>query len=577
MATEFVERLKSSVDIVKVIGARLPLKKTGAVRYTGLCPFHKEKTPSFSVHAGHQFYYCFGCGAKGDVLKFVMELEQISFYEAARLLAEQHGIPMPRREYADEDTRMRGVLFEAHRIAREAFAGSLAGPAGEQARAYLERRGVTPETAALFGLGYAERTGKSLLRALERAGLTEEQMQASGLVRGEDGSRYDYFRNRLMFPIENESGKTVAFGGRTLEPDQEPKYLNSPETPIYKKSQVLYNLHRAKDPIRRHARAVLVEGYMDVIGVFASGVGEVVASCGTALAGQQVQTLRRHSGRVVVNFDPDTAGDRAAERAIDLLLAEGMEVRILELEGGLDPDEYCRQRGAGAYRERLEGARSYFHWLADRARARFDMRSPEGRVAAFRFLLPSLQRLGDRIERLAVANDLAAYLGVESGALLDQFRKATVNRRDEIRLAPQEPLGAAEKLLLNILLSAAEARRCLIGELRELAHVGQLACGRIFQSLIALEDTGAEFGFQELHDRLDDAGRALLVSAVLAGEVSGEALSIEQGRACVAALRAAGDRLRAAELKGRIRQAERAGKLEEALQLTSELSATGGN
>ena len=317
-------------------------------------------------------------------------------------------------------------------------------------------------------------------------------MENSGLLgRREDGSFYDRFRNRLMFPIHNESGKVIAFGGRALDPADEAKYLNSAESPIYEKSAVLYNLHRAKEGIRKADRAVLVEGYMDAIGVSAAGVREVVASCGTALTTQQVQSLRRHSDKIVVNFDPDAAGANAAERSINLLLDESMKVRIVELEGGLDPDEYCKERGAEAYRAKLDKAQSYFYWLADRARAKFDLRTAEGRVAGFQFLLPAIQRLPEKIERVAVANDVAGYLGVDAGLVLENFRKVRHGPARSKKVAPvREPLRADEKILLNLLVSDAEARRELIAGLEQLPAVERFATRRIFQALFALHAGG---------------------------------------------------------------------------------------
>jgi DNA primase len=428
---DFVAQLKSSVDIVQVIQEYVPrLRRASATRYVGLCPFHNEKTPSFSVRTDHQYYYCFGCSAKGDVLKFVMEMERISFYEALKLLAERHGIPMPKRsEYSDPETKLRAALYQMHEFAQEAFRSNLQGPPGTEARAYLERRGVAPAIAAEFGLGYAERSGRGLVRLFEPHGFTGAQLEESGLVgKRDDGSVYDRFRHRLMFPIHNETGKIIGFGGRALDPNEQAKYLNSPETPIYRKSYVLYNLHRAKTGIHKSDRAILVEGYMDVIGVYAAGVHEVVASCGTALTNHQVQAIKRHSDKIVVNFDPDPAGAKGAERSINILLDEGMHVRVLELDGGLDPDEYCQQLGAEAYAAKLAKAKNYFYWLADRARGKFDMKTAEGRVAGFQFLLPAIQRLSDKLERLAVVNDVAGYLGVDAGSVLENFRKAAAAR-----------------------------------------------------------------------------------------------------------------------------------------------------
>ena len=569
---DFKEQLKSSVDIVKVIGEYVRLRKSGVSRYTGLCPFHNEKTPSFSVHAGHQFYKCFGCGASGDVLKFVMEYEHVSFPEALKLLAERNGIPMPKRtEYADADTRLRAAVYQMQELAQEAFREQLAGPAGAEARRYLEKRGVAPEVSAQFGLGYAERGGRFLLRIFERQQFTAEQMEQSGLLgRRDDGSFYDRFRHRLMFPIHNESGKTIGFGGRALEPGDEPKYLNSAESPIYRKSAVLYNLHRAKEGIRKADRSVLVEGYMDAIGVSAAGVREVVAACGTALTAQQVQALRRHSHKIVVNFDPDAAGAKAAETSIDLLLDQSMHVRIVELEGGLDPDEYCKERGADAYRAKLDKAQGYFYWLADRARAKFDLRTAEGRVAGFQFLLPAIQRLPEKIERVAVANDVAGYLGVDAGLVLENFRKSAMDRRDK-KVAPvREPLNANEKLLLNLLVSNAEARQELIPELEQLPAVEQFSTRRIFRALFTLQ-AGGQVTYEELHARLEENDQELLASAVLQDETNESAISLLQGVECVRSLERSGRRTEVAALKARVKEAERAGNLPEALRLAEEL------
>jgi DNA primase len=569
---DFKDQLKSSVDIVKVIGEYVRLKKSGVSRYTGLCPFHSEKTPSFSVHVGHQFYKCFGCGASGDVLKFVMEFEHVSFPEALKQLAERNGIPMPKRaEYADAETHLRGAVSQIQELAQEAFREQLGGAAGAEARRYLEKRGVSPEVSAQFGLGYAERSGRMLLRILEKQGFTAEQMENSGLLgRRDDGSFYDRFRNRLMFPIHSESGKVIGFGGRALDPADEAKYLNSAESPIYKKSAVLYNLHRAKEGIRKAERSVLVEGYMDAIGVFAAGVREVVASCGTSLTAQQVQALRRHSEKIVVNFDPDAAGANAAEKSINLLLDENMRVRIVELEDGLDPDEYCKERGADAYRAKLDKAQTYFYWLADRARAKFDLRTAEGRVAGFQFLLPAIQRLPDKIERVAVANDVAGYLGVDAGLVLENFRKAATDRRDK-KVAPvREPLRADEKILLNLLVSDTEARQELIPELEQLPALEQFATRRIFKALFALH-AGGSVTYEELHARLEENDRELLASAVLRDETDGSAVSLSLGEECLRSLQRSSLKTQVAALKARVKEAERSGNLREALRLAEEL------
>lgn len=576
---DFVEQLKSSVDIVKVVGQYVRLRKSGAARYTGLCPFHNEKTPSFTVHTVHQFYKCFGCGAGGDVLKFVMEIDRLSFYEALKLLAETHGIPMPKRsEYSDPETKLRAAIYQMHEVAAAAFRELLMSAAGAEARAYIGKRGISAETAEQFGLGYADRSGRFLVRLLEKQSFTPEQWETSGLVsKRDDGTFYDRFRGRLMFPIHNESGKVIGFGGRALAAEDEPKYLNSPETPIYRKSHVLYNLHRAKDGIRRSERTVLVEGYMDVVGVTEAGIREVVASCGTALTAQQVRIMKRHSPNVVVNFDPDLAGSNAAERSIQLLLEEGIHVRVLELDGGLDPDEYCRQNGREAYESRLNAAKNYFYWLADRARVKFDMRSAEGRVAAFQFLLPSIQRISDKLERVAWANDVAGYLGVDAGLVLENFRRAAAGQREKRIAAAPEHVTAVEKILLNLMLLDAEARAKLLPELRGMAAVQRFPTRRIFESFFAMSDSGGAVGFRELEARLEENDRGLLASIVLADETNAADLSLEQGEACLQSLARTEREFQKAALRARVKEAERAGDLSEAMRLIEELSRTGSD
>ena len=570
---DFVGQLKSAVDIVAVIGDYVRLRKSSAYRYTGLCPFHTEKTPSFSVNASKQFYYCFGCHASGDALKFIMEIEGVSFYEALKSLAERYGIPMPQRSLlSDEDSRKRAALLEMHELAQENFQANLQSPGGEAAREYLARRGVKPDTIEQFGLGYAERSGRTLMRWFEQRALPAGLMEDSGLVgKRQDGSFYDKFRNRLMFPIHNEKGKIIAYGGRALSAEDEPKYLNSPETPIYKKSYVLYNLHRAKDTIRKEDRAILVEGYMDAIGVTAAGFGAVVASCGTSLTGQQIQTLKRHSQRIVVNFDPDAAGAKAAERSIDLLLTEGMFVSILELDGGLDPDEYCQQRGAEAYAARLKGANSYFHWLADRARARHDIRTPEGVIAVLQTLVPAVQRVSDRVERMAIAENLAAYIGVERGVVLESFRKTVSGRQERTIERPKETIRADEKGLIQVLLSDAAARRDLLSELEPVEILDRMTTRRIHQAIRAVHASGAEVTFDAVNARLEDADRQLLAEVLLSEETGADELNVEYGRRCLESIRRSEEQLRRAELKAQVKQAERAGDVEQALRLAQEL------
>jgi DNA primase len=571
---EFVAQLKSQVDIVSVIQEYVRLKKSGPT-FKGLCPFHTEKTPSFTVNGGRQFFYCHGCHVGGDVIRFVEMQERLTFFEALKMLAERHGIPMPKREgFTDESTKARAALFEMHEIAEAEYRSSLHSPQGKIARDYLVQRGISEDVADQFGLGYSQKSWSRLVQRFQKEGFTGEAIESSGLaLRRDDGGLYDRFRGRLMFPIHSESGKIIGFGGRALEPEDNPKYLNSPETPIYKKSWVLYNLHRAKDAIRQADRIVLVEGYMDVIGVYASGVKEVVASCGTALTTQQVQSVRRHSANMALNFDPDSAGAAASEKSIQMLLAEQMRVRIVALEGGLDPDEFIREHGSERYRQCVGSAKNYFHWLADRARTRHDMRSAEGRVAAFQFLLPAIQGLADKIERGAVVNDVAAYLQVEPGLVLEQFRKMAVDRRERVLPAPVlQPLRHLDRILLHALISSPEAREAWLAELRQMRAAAASPAQRIYAALFSVADAG-QVTFAELHARLNEEDQKLLCHNLLREE---EVTSLEEAAACMDQLRHEERASYIHELKARVRDAERTGNMQEALRLAQELRALQG-
>jgi DNA primase len=458
-----------------------------------------------------------------------------------------------------------------HEIAASCFRSNLTAANGAAVRAYLDKRGVSEAAVQQFGLGLADGSGRSLLRILEQRGFKPEQMEASGLVgKRDDGSFYDRFRNRLMFPIQNESGKVIAFGGRALDPEDKAKYLNSPETKIYRKSNVLYNLHRAKEAAMKLDRIVLVEGYMDAIGASQAGVTEVVASCGTALTVEQIRAMKRHSLNLHLNFDPDAAGAKASERSVKLLLDENMKVRVVELEGGLDPDEYCKQHGAAAYLQKISAARTYFYWLADRARTKFNMREPQGRFDAFQSLLPAIQDLNDKLARVSYANDLAGYLGVDPGLVLEHFRKLATDRVDRSPALKSDPTRATDRILLPLLVNDAEARAQLVDHLRELPALKQLAMAPIFELLITMHDAGEAVSFNTVHERLHPSMQESLAGVLLDSGHGGATL--EDGLACIDALRRADREYLIRELKTRIKAAEREGRLMEALDLARELS-----
>lgn len=575
---DFKEQVRAASNIARVIGDHIRLQRAGAGRWKGLCPFHQEKTPSFNVNEDNQFYHCFGCKASGDVFKFIQEIEGVSFFEALQSLAERSGIPMPkRRDLSDAETDRRMAIFRMYEIAGEHYRGLLRSAAGAEARAYLEKRGANAEAIETFGLGYSDRGGGSLLRKLEQGGFSAELIEASRLVnRRDSGGYYDFFRHRVMFPIHNESGKLIAFGGRAMG-DEDPKYLNSPDSPIYTKKQVLYNLNRARQPMRQSELVVLVEGYMDVIGIAKAGVGNVVAPCGTALTPEQVRMLRRHTERIVVNFDPDRAGHQATERSIPLLLQEGFHIRVLNLDDGLDPDEYVERHGAEAYRARLEKADGYFHWLASRTRERFDNGTAESRMEGYRRVLrPVIALIPDRLERLAVANEVAHWLGVDPAEIREQLRREMGSQ--PVAKASGNPLSKvsdAERTLVRGLIEEPRGTAEVAEFLRGHEVVSTLATGGILHVLGQLLEAGVEFSYADVEARLNGPDRELLAALVLGADMadkgkdrqSDEGFSPERAWNCLQALDQVWRKRRLTELDREIKAAEQRGDMPEAMKL----------
>jgi DNA primase len=506
LASDFAQTLKQQADIVRVVGDYISLKKAGAQNYSGLCPFHKEKTPSFSVHATRQFFHCFGCGKSGDVFKFVQELENISFPEAIRVVAQKMGVPMPKTTFSSEgearDAKLRTALLEIHERAASFFQECLWRSEGARAREYLIGRGLDEATIRKFRIGFAPDSG-FLLRDRLKGEFSEEVLRESGLFswkessssavgrrssaenpQGQNGfvsakdqgpttkdafpraesrepraavsSMYSKFRNRVMFPIANDGGRVIAFTGRTLSTDEKagPKYLNSPETAIYSKSRVLFNLDQAKEAIRALKYAILVEGQMDCISVFAAGFHNVIASSGTAFTQAQAALLGRFSKQVVVNFDPDAAGAKATERTLGLLVEEEFEIRVLTLEQGFDPDLFIRRKGKEAYAAALKNSQRYFDYLIERARAQFQVRSGEGKLKAVNYLLPHIQRVPSRIVRDELAQEIAQKLSVDSAVLRQELKNAATSRKTtEVKAVPEAQVTDAEKILIRALAS----------------------------------------------------------------------------------------------------------------------------
>lgn len=513
--SDFSQNLKLQADIVRIVGDYVSLRKTGAQNYSGLCPFHKEKTPSFSVHATRQFYHCFGCGVSGDVFSFVQKIENISFPEAVRAVAQKLDVAIPKQAFATEteakDAKIRTALLEVHERACAFFQECLRRPEGGRAREYLAGRGLNEEMIRQFRIGFAPDSG-FLLRDRLKKEFSEEVLRESGLfswkenpqaervphpsfsgkVGGVDSahdagrrthddlapdqrpatddqrrspdnstlsSMYSKFRNRVMFPIANDSGRIIAFTGRTLSADEKagPKYLNSPETAIYSKSRVLFNLDQAKEAIRALSYAIIVEGQMDCISVFAAGFRNVIASSGTAFTAAQAALLGRFTKQVVVNFDPDAAGAKATERTLGLLVEEEFDIRVLTLEPGFDPDLFIRRKGKEAYTAALKNSQKYFHYLIERARQQFPVRTAEGKHKAVNYLLPHIQRVPSRIVRDEVAEEVAQKLNIDSAVLRHELKHAAATRKSAtLKSAPEAQITDAEKILIHALASESQ-------------------------------------------------------------------------------------------------------------------------
>lgn len=473
MADNFAQTVKQQTDIVRILGEYLKLRKSGA-NWSALCPFHKEKSGSFYIYTATASYYCFGCHEHGDVFSFVMKMDNVSFPEAVRTVATKMNIPLPKREFnSPEDAREAGLrrqLIDVHEAATQYFQQNLHSPEAARAREYMTSRGISAETIAKFRMGYAPESYNDMRDRLSKF-FSEEALRASGLFSakeqadGSPGQMYARFRKRITFPIANEQGKVIAFTARALDSDDKsgPKYMNSPETPLYTKGNVLFNLDKARAAIKEKDAALLVEGQMDAISLFMAGVDNVIATSGTAFTEAQVRMLARFTKRVWLNFDPDNAGMNAAEKTLSLLVEEGFEVRVITLEGGLDPDRFVRERGVQAYAAAVRDAARYADFLISRALTLFP-KTPEGKVKALNFLLPHIRRIPNAITRVDFANNAAQKLGIESSLMQKELREAAQQRLESVR-APQAKLSSLERILLcALILPEADSSRALAAE-----------------------------------------------------------------------------------------------------------------
>ncbi|HOD51259.1 MAG TPA: DNA primase [Candidatus Hydrogenedentes bacterium] len=421
---EIIGEVLRATDIVEVVSRTLELKPSSGGRYLALCPFHHEKTPSFTVSRDRQMYHCFGCGKGGDAISFLREFDGLTFNEALQRLAEDAGIrlPVPSSRESGED-KHRARLLEVNAFAAQFFSDALRDPLrGGKGRAYLKTRELRPETVARFGLGYAADTWSGFTDAARLKGFDERLLEASGLVRRSDkGSCYDFFRDRLMVPIRDTAGRVVAFGGRDLGGESAAKYINTPENDLYKKSRVLYGLYEARDAMRREKRAILVEGYFDLLRPFDVGIENVVATCGTALTADQARLLRRYVPEVVIVYDGDAAGIQAAVRGVSILTAADLSVRALALPRGQDPDDFIRAEGAEAFSQRIACAPDFVTFYVDMSQERLE--TIEGRTAVARELFAILTHLDDELRREEYLKRMAQALNINEWTVRNEYQK----------------------------------------------------------------------------------------------------------------------------------------------------------
>ncbi len=490
-----IEEVQSRSDIVEIISEHLPLKPAGK-NLKALCPFHPEKTPSFMVNPERQIFNCFGCGVGGNVFSFLMKHEHLTFWEALKLLAERSGVRLP----LDTDRREEGKslkLFELNRLAADFFEECLGKPAGEKALEYLKNRGLSQKTIRKFRLGYALSSWDSLIQEAGRKGFSPPLLEEAGLAlkRRDKSGFYDRFRDRIIFPIFNVAGKIVGFGGRVLD-DSFPKYMNSPETPLYHKSANLYGLNLAKEHILREDQAIIVEGYLDVITPYQEGVGNVVASLGTALSQGHLRCLRRYAREVIIVYDSDKAGVAATLRGLDLLVEEEFRVKVVSLPPGQDPDDFIRKYGKEEFRGRVEKAAGLFDCKLNLLLSRYAPDSVEGKARIAKEMLPTIDKVPDAIEKRAYIKELATRLNLRGRVtlgeeeILAELRKLKKGTKS-LSSPPSREGGAilAERYLIQSLLQEGELAREAKG-LLEAKDFQDKKYRRIAEAIFELEAAG---------------------------------------------------------------------------------------
>lgn len=567
---DIVAEVLAANDIVDIVGAALELKPSGTGRLKALCPFHHEKTPSFMVNRQRQIFHCFGCGKGGDAVGFLMEHEGLSFVEALKKLADRAGIRLPALTERDDKTEyLRAQLLEFNRFAgrhyREVLRHPMRGSAGRQ---YIKTRQLKEETVQKFNLGYVPEGWSSLLDAAREQGFKDGVLEASGLFKRGDGGRfYDFFRNRVMFPIEDVSGNVVAFGGRDMG-DSPAKYINSPETPLYKKSRTLYGLYKARDAMRREKFAILVEGYFDLLRCFDAGVENVVATCGTALTPEQAALIRRYVPEAVIVYDGDSAGIQAAVKATGILSAAGLTVRAMALPDNQDPDDFIKAQGAEAFREMVVAAQDFVTFYARMSGAR--TATIEGRSDVARELFEILRGLDDELRIDQYVKRIAQELGLTEWACRSEFNAFRRQRARRPATAQAEPVKPRPFTRDDCVFAAVLLTNgSLLNKAKEELEDTPLGEAPLAQVMRALFEGGPGTPIQAVED---DAARQLFAAAAtmdLESEKDSEALVLKQ----ISRIQKDSLRSRAEDLMNKIREAERAKDQTRMMELVAQKAA----
>ena len=572
-----IDEIRDRTDIVAVIADHVVLKKTGK-NFKGLCPFHSEKTSSFSVSPDKRIYHCFGCGTGGNVFKFLMQIQSISFPEALRVLAERAGIPLPKNSSnhaTDPKQRERDSLRKLNEAATRYFQSLLKSPEGGlSARNYLTSRHFEAEILERYRIGWATPTWKGLLTHVQRkSSVTQEQLIQSGLIiKKEDSSTvYDRFRGRVIFPIKDLHSNIIGFGGRSINQEDQPKYLNSPETVLYQKSETLFGMDQAKQAIRKENQVVLVEGYFDQMRAVQHGIENVVATCGTALTTKQASMLRNHAETAILIFDSDTAGRSAAEKGFDILMEHAMNVKIVVLPEGQDPDSYIQEQGAENFLEKIRNAKHFMESYIDALVRETPIKTPADKVRMANQILPLLAKIKNTVERSAWLERFTSKTNIDDHTFLKELNKALSQNQPQLAEKKNElvPLLNLEKYLVHLILSDKETARDILLEV-DPEEFTDPALRAIAKTCWKKINNNEDLRIDQLLDQTEDPETKNILSRLGLEAVEFDAPK-KTVKDCVGKFKNISIKLKIKDLKSQRLDAAKAGQVERSQELQAQL------